>query len=109
MLDSPRSFALIPFDVASTLGSMLTVLYVFVSAVVGYVCVVDGSSAPCAPDERKTSATPGAGTGMSHVFAVVSQVMVWMSSVPERRPSHSKRPPNVYAYTYSCSVNHKKR
>lgn len=95
VLDSLRSFALSPFDVASTLGSIVTVFFDFVTTVVEYVSVCEGSTAPCASDERKTSATPGAGTGIWHVFAVVSQVMVWITSVPVRRPSAWKRPPYV--------------
>ena len=87
---------LFPFDVASTLGSIVTVFFSFVTAVVEYVCVCVGSIAFCESDERKTSATPGAGTGIWHVFAFVSQAMVWMTSVPLRRPSDPKRPPNVY-------------
>ena len=95
MLPAARSFALSPFDVASTLGSIVTVFFSFVTAVVEYVCVVVGSVTPCAFEEMNTSATPGAGTGIWHVFAVVSHWMVWMSSVPLRRPSHWKRAPNV--------------
>lgn len=95
VLESDRPEPLWPLLVASTLASIVTVFAVFVTAVVANVAVAVGSTAACASEERYTSATPGAGTVIKQVFAVVSQLTVSMTSVPVRRPSASKRPPKV--------------
>lgn len=46
------------------------VFRVFVTAVVANVCVVVGVESCSAPEETKTSATPGAGTVMAQVLAL---------------------------------------
>jgi hypothetical protein len=58
-----------PFDVASRLGSIETVLIVFVNAVVGNVLTAPYVSASPGTSARKTSANPGAGTLMSQVLS----------------------------------------
>ena len=87
---------------ASAVGSTVIVATRFVTAVVEYVCVAAGSSSAWAAAETKTSAAPGAGTGTVHVFADWSQLIVWIASGPERRPSAVKRPPNVCACAGGC-------
>ena len=52
VLESWRSAPLWPLLVASTLGSIVTVFAVFVSAVVANVCDLLGSTADCASEER---------------------------------------------------------
>jgi hypothetical protein len=52
----------IPFEVASTLGSIFTVFAVFVTIVVENVWVEGFPDSAYALEERKTSAAPGAGT-----------------------------------------------
>jgi len=88
-----------PFDVASTAGSTVTVLWVLVSAVVGNVWLAPPAVSVNAEDERKTSAAAGAGTVMVQtVFPdpFTEHDTVWMSSVPDIRPSDSKLAPNVW-------------
>lgn len=46
-------------------------------------------------EEKKTSAKPGEGTGMTHWLEEVSQVMVVMSSGPRKRPSTVSGLPRV--------------
>ena len=55
--------------------------------VVGKVTVDVGETASSASEVRKTSAKPGAGTGIEHVLVVWSQATVVTLSVPFRRPS----------------------
>ena len=76
-----------PYDVASMLGSMKTCVEVLRAVVVGNVTVDVGETALIASEVRKTSAKPGAGTGIEHVLAVWSQSMDVTFSVPFRRPS----------------------
>lgn len=89
----------LPLDVARAEEGTVAVFIVFVTAVVGKVCVLDGVLSSKAPSERKTSAKPGAGTVTKQVFVVCSQLTVWTSSSPEKRPSTSNRFPNVYIMT----------
>ena len=96
MLPAARSFALSPLDVASTLGSIVTVFFSFVTAVVEYVCVTTESALFCASEEKNTSAAPGAGTGIVQVLAIWSHEISLMISWPVRRPSTLKRGPNVW-------------
>jgi hypothetical protein len=86
---------LCPFDVANTDGSMVTVLCVLVTAVVGNVWGFWGVTSEKALSVRKTRAKPGAGTWTWHVLAFVSQVTVLTSRLPVKRPSDSKVEPNV--------------
>ena len=86
---------LCPFDVANTDGSMVTVLCVLVTAVVGNVWGFWGVTSEKALSVRKTRAKPGAGTWTWHVLAFVSQVTVLTSRLPVKHPSDSKVEPNV--------------
>lgn len=96
VLPSLFSIPLCPFDVAKTALSIVTVLAVFVKAVVANV--VDGAPlfSVKALLVRNTSANDGAGTLMAHILAVWSHWTVFMSSVPCNRPSDSKLPPKVW-------------
>jgi len=59
------------------------------AAVVGNVTVDVGDTASRASEVRKTRAKPGAGTGIEHVLAAWSQLMVVTFNVPLRRPSEA--------------------
>ena len=84
-----------PYDVASRLGSMKMCVEVLRTVVVGNVTVDVGVTALIASEVRKTSAKPGAGTGIEHVLAVWSQLMDVTFSVPFRRPSEVRGSPSV--------------
>jgi hypothetical protein len=87
-----RSFPLLPLLVASTLGSMVAVFLVFVTAVVENVCAacVDAPSLMIGSSPfRKTKAKPGAGTRTLQLFAPVSQATLVTLSSPLNRPSDS--------------------
>ena len=60
-----------------------------VGGVVGNVDAPGSDAALWASSEKKTSAAPGAGTLIWHMFCVWSQGTVWMSSSPFQRPSAS--------------------
>jgi hypothetical protein len=62
---------------------------VVLAAVVGNVTVDVGETALMASSVRKTRAKPGAGTGIEHVLAVWSQLIVVTFNVPLRRPSEA--------------------
>ena len=65
-----RSFPLMPWAVARTLESTVTVFFVFVFAVVGNVAALSWAlPACCAESDTKTRAAPGAGTRIEQVFA----------------------------------------
>lgn len=82
-----------PFDVASTAESTVTVLRVFVCAVVGNVWVASAVPSTGA-NARNTSATPGAGTWI--VQTPLLHGTACTDRVPDRRPSDSKLLPNVW-------------
>ena len=88
-----------PFDVASREGSTVTVFFDFVMTDVENVSMVSPAAAAWAASEKKTSATPGAGTRIVQVFAFWSHGTVATFSSPLRRPSTSKRPPRVCGMT----------
>jgi hypothetical protein len=69
------------------LGSIEMWVAELLVAVVGKVTVDVGETASSASEVRKTSAKPGAGTGIEHVLVVWSQATVVTLSVPYRRPS----------------------
>jgi hypothetical protein len=99
VLPNLLSIPVCPFEVASTAGSTVTVLWVRVSAVVGNVRLAPPAVSVNAEDERKTSAAAGAGTVMVQtVFPdpFTEHETVWISSVPDILPSDSKLPPNVW-------------
>lgn len=58
----PRVLPLCPFDVASKVASIVTVFFVCVTTVVGYVATLSLTAACCAESEKNTRAAPGAGT-----------------------------------------------
>ena len=94
------SIPVCPFEVANTAGSTVAVPIVLVNTVVGKVREADPECSVNAEeeDERKTRAAQGAGTGMVHVPGG-EQEMVWMLSVPCKRPSEAKLSPNVWRKT----------
>ena len=94
--DSGRSATRCPLLWAIALGSTEAVARRFVTDVVEYVCVTTESALFCASEEKNTSAAPGAGTGIVQVLAVWSHEISLMISWPMRRPSTSKRGPNVW-------------
>ena len=82
-----RSAPLCPFDVASTdAGTVVTPCTALVF-VMGNVTVDEGFDSASAAGEKNTSAKPGAGTCIAHVFAEASQGTVWTDSSPLKRPS----------------------
>ena len=87
--------ALLPFEVASTDGGTRTVIDL-VTIVVENVSVTDGVDSSSAAGVMNTRAMAGAGTGMSQVHWVWSQLIVLIVSFPWRRPSDSNKPPNVF-------------
>lgn len=94
---SPARFAAeCPFDVASTAGSAVAVLCDFVCAVVANVCVAVPKLTAGSEVSMKTSANPGAGTGTTHVLAVVSHEIVLTERSPLKRPSTWNCPPSVW-------------
>ena len=94
----PRPSRLIPecpFELATTVGSTKTVLWVRVYAVVANVCVACPTLASGLLLSRNTSANPGDGTGIVHVPALVLQLIVVTLRSPLKRPSTSKWFPRV--------------
>jgi hypothetical protein len=69
------------------LGSIEIWVAELLTPVVGKVTVDVGETASIASEVRKTSAKPGAGTGIEHVLVVWLQATVVTLSVPFRRPS----------------------
>jgi hypothetical protein len=69
------------------LGSIETWVAEWLATVVGNVTAEVGETASSASEVRKTSAKPGAGTGIEHVWAVWSQGTFVTLIVPYRRPS----------------------
>jgi hypothetical protein len=93
------SIPVCPFEVASTAGSTVTVLWVRVFAVVGNVWLGPPAVSVNAEDERNTSAAAGAGTVTVQTVSpdpFTEHEIVWMSSVPDILPSDSKLLPNVW-------------
>jgi hypothetical protein len=104
------SIPVCPYEVASMDGSMETVLPCRVYAVVGNVKVELGVTARSALLVRKTSAKPGAGTGIEHVLALWLHSIVVTFSVPLRRPSDSRLFPSVCRkHTVASSVIQRKK
>lgn len=91
----PRVRPLFPFDVARRVASIVTVFFVCVITVVGYVAMLSLMAACCAESEKKTRAAPGAGTLIWQEFFVWSHWTVWTDSSPFQRPSDWKRAPSV--------------
>lgn len=86
-----------PFDVASTVGSTVTVLTVLVRAVVAKVFCAWLSAIIGSAGFMKTSAKPGEGTGIRQTLAVWSQLTVETFKVPLNRPSTWNLPPKYYS------------
>lgn len=98
----PRVLPLFPFDVARRVASIVTVFFVCVITVVGYVAMLSLTAACCAESEKKTRAAPGAGTLIWHEFFVWSHWTVWTDSSPFQRPSDWKRAPSVCPKERRC-------
>ena len=88
------SIPVCPFEVAKTEGLIVAVPAVFVKNVVENVVELPPEVSVKSDVAIKTSAAEGAGTVMEHVPGV-EQEMVWMFSVPSKRPSEAKLSPKV--------------